>query len=470
MDNSHLMHELRIMANDIIGLEQGLKRLDLLEFEILQIKALFNEQIKSIRKTICTLLGGISAYGDFEDFFNEYAYVYTAPTPYISNGFQEIVSTTPTAPTVKSVEEIIKEVQEMIIELKIKGSVREHRDGLIKFTSTVFGCVYWRTKEEIEKKLKEKLKQFKKKPQQDKQTKVTPLLSEFYRAEYLPYKRRQGRAESTLAEYDSEMRFIVKMKFDKPLNFYNSKEIEDFLYSFPEPRKRQMIQGLLNNIFNRAVTLSHIRSNPCAPIDRAQHTQEQGTAYSFTELTEFLHLLVDNKHLSYNDKCYFIFCLLVGTRRNEALAITVDDVDFENKVLHIKGTKTKGSDRNVPLTPLVEKLLLSLKIKKGKYFKMTEAMTNHYFREVWEKKKGHKLHDLRHTYGTIQICVNKVDVKTVSLWLGHSNIETTLRTYTHPEQLDKGTFYRGDLSENDKTTIYKRKYDEILYLIGQFIG
>lgn len=45
MDNSHLMHELRIMASDIIGLEQGLKRLDLLEFEILQIKTHFNERI-----------------------------------------------------------------------------------------------------------------------------------------------------------------------------------------------------------------------------------------------------------------------------------------------------------------------------------------------------------------------------------------------------------------------------------------
>ncbi len=86
------------------------------------------------------------------------------------------------------------------------------------------------------------------------------------------------------------------------------------------------------------------------------------------------------------------------------------------------------------------------------------------------KEKRYKLHDLRHTFGTIQICVNKVDIKTVSLWMGHSNIETTLRTYTHPEQLDKGIFYRGDLSENEKTANYKRTYDEILNLIEQFIG
>lgn len=82
-----------------------------------------------------------------------------ATTVYTGNQFQEIVS----KPTIvgKTTDEIIEEVRKMIIELKIKGSVREHRDGLIKFTSTVLGCVYGRTKEEIEKKLKEKIKQHK---------------------------------------------------------------------------------------------------------------------------------------------------------------------------------------------------------------------------------------------------------------------------------------------------------------------
>lgn len=299
MDKDSLKHHLKIMANDIIGLEQGLKRLDWLEFEILQIKTHFNQRIKSIRNSICTLLSGISAYGDFEDFFTDFAYASPTSTSYIGNGFQEIVSTAPTVPTVKSVEEIIREVQEMIIELKIKGSVREHRDGLIKFTSTVFGCVYGRTKEEIEKKLQEKIKKFKKKPQKDKKAKIViPLLSEFYRTEYLPYKIRQGRSESTIYSYESEIKFIIKSKFDKPLHLYKPKQIEDFLYSFPEPRKRQMIQGLLNNIFNRAVTLSLIQTNPCAPIDRAIHSQKQGMAYSFDEILEFLQTLFNHKHLS----------------------------------------------------------------------------------------------------------------------------------------------------------------------------
>lgn len=71
----------------------------------------------------------------------------TPTTNYIGNEFQEIVS----EPAIvgKTVSEIIDEVKKLIIELKIKGSVREHRDGLLKFTSTVFGCVYGRTKKKI---------------------------------------------------------------------------------------------------------------------------------------------------------------------------------------------------------------------------------------------------------------------------------------------------------------------------------
>lgn len=471
MDKDRLKHHLQIMVQAVIGMETDLKRLDLLELEILAIKANIQTQRKTLRLAICSIIGMIEG----EDWSGRdfgFDTDYQSPTPTLqlnqeSNGLQEIVS----EPKTKSIEEIIREVKEMIIELQIKGSVREHRNGLLKFTSSQIDCtVYGRTREEIEKKVKEKIKQFKNKPQKDKkEKKVAPLLSEFYRAEYLPYKRRQGRAESTIKNYDYGIDFIVKQKFDKPLNLYKAREIEEFIYSFPETRKRQTLQGLLNNIFNRAITLGVIRSNPCATIEKAIHIQEQGTAFSFDEQIEFFKLLINNQHLSYADKCYFIFVYLTGTRRNEALNVRVEDVDFKNKVLSIHGTKTEGSNREIPLTSLVEKLLLSMKTKKGKYFSIG-VNANEYFRKVWEKKKGHKLHDLRHTFGTIQICVEKIDVKTVSLWLGHSTVDTTLRIYTHPEQLDKGTFLNGGLSESGKVAIYKKKYDEIMTIIDGFLG
>lgn len=371
----------------------------------------------------------------------------------------------------KSVEEIIKEVKQMIAELNIKASVREHRNGLLKFTSSSIGCtVYGRTREEIEAKVKEHIREFdKNKGKKVKATKVIPLLSVFYRENYLPYKKAKGRAENTVLNYEQHIKFIQKKKFDLPLTQYTPQIIEKFLYSFSETRKRQMIQGFLNNVFERAVMLQLIKTNPCAPIEKAEHKQEQGTAFSFDEQLEFVQILIDSQRLSFNEKCYLLFVLLTGARRSEALSVCVADADFKNKVLAIHGTKTDGSDRHIPLTPLVEKLLLSMNMKKGKYFKLTENQTDKLFREAWDKKKGHKLHDLRHTFGTIQICVKKVDVKTVSLWLGHSTVDTTLRIYTHPEQLDRGTFVRGDLTEAEKIAIYREKYNKVLRLIEKFI-
>ncbi len=389
---------------------------------------------------------------------------------YIGKGVQEIVS----QPAIieKSVAEIIEEVKRMIIELKLNGSVREHRNGLLKFTSPVFGCVYGRTKEDFEKKLTEKIKQLAKHPQKAKQKTVkakSPLLSEYYKTEYFPFKRHQNLAKQSLDDLNGSMRFIVAQKFDKRLTEYTSKMIEDFLYSVPQTRKRQKLQGVFNNMFTRALALGLVKANPCAPIEKMRHNGEQGKAFSFDEQEELFTLLFQSDKLTYEQKCYFIFLYLTGARRAEGLTVRAEDVDFKNKILSIRGTKTEGSNRRIPLTPLVEKLLLSLKPKRGAYFPFDKDEADRYFRKVWGKERGHKPHDLRHTFGTVQICVEKVDVKTVSLWMGHSTIDTTVKIYTHPEQLDVGIFLRGDLSNEEKTAVYREKYGGILMLIERFI-
>ena len=387
------------------------------------------------------------------------------------NGFQEIVS----EPAIvgKTVDEIIEEVKKLIIELKIKGSVREHRDGLLKFTSPVFGCVYGRTEEEFRQKLTEKIKQLARHPQKAKQKiekAKSPLLSEYFETEWFPFKKRQNLDEDYLKDIDRQFRFIMEKKFDKRLTEYTPKMIEDFLYSVPQTRKRQLLQGVFNNMFKRALALQLVKSNPCDAIEKVKHKQDQGKAFSFDEQAEFFPLLFQSEKLTYEQKCYFIFLYLTGARRSEGLTVRVEDVDFKNKVLSIRGTKTEGSNRKVPLSALVEKLLLSLKPKRDTYFPFKEKIVDQLFRKIWDKKRGHKPHDLRHTFGTIQICAEKVDVKTVSLWMGHSTIDTTVNIYTHPEQLDSGTFLRGDISNDEKTAVYREKYGGILMLIERFIG
>ncbi|UVV77358.1 tyrosine-type recombinase/integrase [Bacteroides fragilis] len=55
-----------------------------------------------------------------------------------------------------------------------------------------------------------------------------------------------------------------------------------------------------------------------------------------------------------------------------------------------------------------------------------------------------KFHGLRHTFASTLI-ENKVDVKTVSTILGHSDISTTLDVYVHPSDEAKRGAVNGGL-------------------------
>ena len=323
-----------------------------------------------------------------------------------SNGYQEVFSQP------KTINEIIEEVKEMMIELKIRGSVRERPNGLIELRTQALGSIYGRTREEIEQKLTEKIKEAAK-----EKKKTTIFLSEFYKENYLPYKKNQSRSENTINGIESNFKYIMSQGFDKSITAYKPKEIEDFLYSVKETRKRQVLQGLFNNIFNRALALGMIKSNPCTPIDKMQHEIKVGKAFSFTEMQDFFNGIINDNTLTPVEKGYYIFVWLTGTRRNEALDVKLEDVDFENKVLTIHGTKTDGADRDIPLTPLVEKLLKSVSktIDGNKFFSITSNRASNLCHKYFKK---HKLHDLRHTFGTIQICVEKINAKTVSIWMG----------------------------------------------------
>lgn len=356
-----------------------------------------------------------------------------------------------------------EEIKEMLLELDIKGHLKTRKNGLLELRTVNFGSVYGRTKEELSRKLSKKIQETKTKrsPKQKKNT--CPTLIEFYEQNYLPYKKADGLAAKTLKGMGYNFSFIVKSGFNKPLNEYTSLDITNFLLSIPKTRKRQIIQGFFNNLFTYAKSLGKIKENPSASIATMKHDTVEGTSLSFHEQKYFFVNLLADPKISHVKKCYSIFIYLTGTRRNEALDLTTEDVQ---RVLHINGTKTDGSDRYVPLLPLVEKLLKSITPKDGKYFPFSEYVADTTF-----KKYGapHKLHDLRHTYGTIQICVNKLDIKTVSLYMGHSTIETTLRIYTHPEQLDRETFLNGSLKEEERLEILRKEYAEILAIIEDFL-
>src|SRR5437867_5487254 len=49
--------------------------------------------------------------------------------------------------------------------------------------------------------------------------------------------------------------------------------------------------------------------------------------------------------------------LLTGGRPGEVLALNISDIDFDRETVRIRGTKTEGSDRTVPLWPQLARIL-----------------------------------------------------------------------------------------------------------------
>lgn len=167
------------------------------------------------------------------------------------------------------------------------------------------------------------------------------------------------------------------------------------------------------------------------------------------------------EHFTFRNLGIYI-CLSAGMRIGEICALTWEDIDIENGVIHIRRTiqriyvidagirktelildtpKTKHSIREIPMGRDLLKMLKPIrKIMNNNFFvltndaKPTEPRT---YRTYYRKfMKGLdlpllKFHGLRHSFAT-RCIESKCDYKTVSVILGHSNISTTLNLYVHP--------------------------------------
>lgn len=147
-------------------------------------------------------------------------------------------------------------------------------------------------------------------------------------------------------------------------------------------------------------------------------------------------------------KIYFTTLFWTGARKGEAIALQCSDLIEDDKSIYIHGsqrdastgiksTKT-GNKRYVRLNEEVYSQLLKLKqiYRKGYLFggdsPLTRTTIDRYFNEGIKKSgvKKIRLHDLRHSHATMLINAG-VNIVAVSKRLGHSDINQTLKTYTH---------------------------------------
>lgn len=172
------------------------------------------------------------------------------------------------------------------------------------------------------------------------------------------------------------------------------------------------------------------------------------------------------EHFTFRNLGVYI-CLSSGMRIGEICALTWEDIDTDNGIIHVRKTiqriyviedgkrrtellldtpKTKNSIREIPMSrDLLRMLKPFKKIVNPNFFvltndaKPTEPRT---YRSYYKNLMKHleipeiKFHGLRHSFAT-RCIESKCDYKTVSVLLGHSNISTTLNLYVHPNMEQK---------------------------------
>lgn len=160
-------------------------------------------------------------------------------------------------------------------------------------------------------------------------------------------------------------------------------------------------------------------------------------------------------------------CLSAGLRIGEICALTWDDVDTDEGVIHINKTiqriyvidknerhtelimdtpKSKNSIREIPMTKELLRMVKPLKkVVNNSFYVLTNSLKpteprtyrNYYSRLMKDLNLPKlKFHGLRHSFAT-RCIESKCDYKTVSVLLGHSNISTTLNLYVHPNMEQK---------------------------------
>ena len=160
----------------------------------------------------------------------------------------------------------------------------------------------------------------------------------------------------------------------------------------------------------------------------------------------------------------YIFALFTGLRRGEVLALTWDDIDFENAVIYVNkalvrvrnydGRKEKTrleigepkTESGKRVIPMIDTLIPILKEQKKRAGKTDSNLVfpsesggyidpgnyNRKFYKIIEAAGIPKAnpHSLRHSFATRALEAG-VDLKTTQELLGHSSIDITANLYTH---------------------------------------
>jgi len=255
------------------------------------------------------------------------------------------------------------------------------------------------------------------------------------------------------------------------------------------PRTLQYLHTILRQALKHAVLVGSLARNPTDGVKAKKQRAENGEGEGAAKKKRALRAMTQEQATQFltaarGDRYYALWAVLLmgGLRPGEAFGLLWEDVDLDERKLHVRRSLTrlggKGwrltepkTDRSRRVVPLPEVAVRALKEWKAKQAEERLLLGAEYednglvfasefgkpldgvnlnhrnFRRImasaglgeWElDEKGerkrfrpaHRVYDLRHTCATLLLRAGE-NVKVVSERLGHASITLTLDTYSH---------------------------------------
>ena len=220
----------------------------------------------------------------------------------------------------------------------------------------------------------------------------------------------------------------------------------------------------LHKLFHDAVKDGHIASNPCDFAERPRIDVKERNSIRANDIKKLLGKLDRDDPV----QLVLVIALKTGMRRGEIHGLSWEDVDLDNKVIHIRHNYTEFGDLESPKTsngyrdiPITDSLVDDLEerqeyqewvaMENGLDFdESVPVISNDVFERIlphastrwWTRNRNGfgfpdlSINELRHSFLS-EMARRKVDPKILQKLAGHAKYSTTMDIYTHVDMEDK---------------------------------
>lgn len=254
---------------------------------------------------------------------------------------------------------------------------------------------------------------------------------------------------------------------------------------FDKPNICRKLYMMLKQIFNMAITNHIIVFNPCMGIDLPKVPKSKKSR----DLNDLEREALLFANLTIDVKAYLYLAAFCGLRKGEILALDRHHIDFDKNIIQVRNSreetkyikahikempKSESSIRDIEMIDIVRDILIEYlnTIKTDLLFTTRKGtvMTNSSHKKFWEKCKkqlsdyfGNEevmkdlcTHMLRHEFST-NLFYSGVDEMEAQALMGHADISTTRKIYTHLRSQNKSAKKKMDNFVSDLKKSYETK-------------